>query len=286
MIGGGDADISWACIDCPAEVDDGGVYLLPQHVESPLWLEGSAFAIWVMLMEERSLGEVCAALADEYDEIPGSPREAVLQFCGELERLGLIVRNEPAQMRDDAMIQNVLTVCTGNVCRSVFAEKVLSGLLEERGLRVNVASAGTSAGHGKRVPREIDDALGRHGYSCAGHEPTQLGADAVAGADLILTATVEHRDKVLQLRPAAMKRTFTFLEAAAAAKLLASGRSGGAVSVRALARARSAIPSGTALDIEDPFGGPAAGYEKLEETMLPALEILTDFIGAAWVEAA
>ena len=46
------------------------------------------------------------------------------------------------------MIQNVLFVCTGNICRSPLAASLLERALKERALEVTVASAGTGAWDG------------------------------------------------------------------------------------------------------------------------------------------
>jgi protein-tyrosine-phosphatase len=46
------------------------------------------------------------------------------------------------------MIQHVLFVCTGNICRSPLAASLLERALKERGLEVEVTSAGTGAWDG------------------------------------------------------------------------------------------------------------------------------------------
>src|SRR3989441_9691946 len=46
------------------------------------------------------------------------------------------------------MIQHVLFVCTGNICRSPLAASLLERALKKRGLEVTVTSAGTGAWDG------------------------------------------------------------------------------------------------------------------------------------------
>ncbi len=108
----------------------------------------------------------------------------------------------------------ILTVCTGNICRSPFLERGLQAELDQSwGVgAVEVASGGTGAlaGHAMEVQARIH--LERHGYTADGFVARHLVAPMVADADLVLTATRRHRGAVAMLHPRALRYVFSFRE--------------------------------------------------------------------------
>ncbi|ANY08628.1 low molecular weight protein-tyrosine-phosphatase [Pseudonocardia sp. HH130630-07] len=88
---------------------------------------------------------------------------------------------------------NVVFVCTGNICRSPIAEKMLAAEVESRGLadRVRVTSAGTGHWH---VGQPMDDRaagiLAEHGYPTA-HSARQVDSEILA-ADLLVALDAGH----------------------------------------------------------------------------------------------
>ena len=103
----------------------------------------------------------------------------------------------------------VLTVCTGNICRSPAAERLLAASL---GPSVQVSSAGTGAvvGHGiePAMAHLLDDA----GIATRKFAARQITPDIIRGSSLILTMTREHRSSVVELVPDAVRRTYTLRE--------------------------------------------------------------------------
>ena len=107
----------------------------------------------------------------------------------------------------------VLTVCTGNICRSPPAEVLLRGSLPD--LAVEVASAGTHAlvGHSMPEPaQQIGIRLGADAHDAAAHEGRLLTESMLESADLVLAMSREHRARILRALPAALRRTFTVRE--------------------------------------------------------------------------
>lgn len=89
----------------------------------------------------------------------------------------------------------VMTVCTGNICRSPMAEVVLRDRLESAGLgdRVVVDSTGVSdEEHGNPVDRRARAALAARGYLVPSREARQVRADDLAERDLVLAMTASH----------------------------------------------------------------------------------------------
>lgn len=102
----------------------------------------------------------------------------------------------------------VLTVCTGNICRSPLAEQLLAAKLGGAGA-FRVVSAGTRAQDGAAMDAtaaEMSEALGG---DPARHTATYLTEEVVEAADLVLTASAEHRAAVATLSPRASRRSFT-----------------------------------------------------------------------------
>ncbi|WP_018335804.1 low molecular weight protein-tyrosine-phosphatase [Actinomycetospora chiangmaiensis] len=87
----------------------------------------------------------------------------------------------------------LVTVCTGNICRSPMAEQVLRVALADAGLsdRVEVSSVGIGPWHvGEPMDRRAAATLSAHGYTSE-HVARQV-ADDVIDADLLLAATADH----------------------------------------------------------------------------------------------
>lgn len=113
----------------------------------------------------------------------------------------------------------LLFVCTGNLCRSPFAELLTAHFLAERlghdVTRFALASAGTQAIVGAKIhentrrelkPWKLDGAYADRFVS------RQLEEWLIDWADLVLTATPEHRIAVLTTSPTALPKAFTIRE--------------------------------------------------------------------------
>lgn len=86
---------------------------------------------------------------------------------------------------------NVLFVCTGNICRSPFAEGMARRLAEERGLDAQFASAGTDVA-ARRVTGDALEAARVRGVDLADHVPQQLTRDLVEWADVVIAMAPHH----------------------------------------------------------------------------------------------
>lgn len=125
----------------------------------------------------------------------------------------------PAVAQDGATAAGqfgILFVCTGNLCRSVIAER-----LARRGLRARlgpaaswfrVTSAGTASLDGCPVHPYTAEALSWLGADADGVASHALTAADVDTADLILAAGREHRDAVVAMRPRASRRAYLLRE--------------------------------------------------------------------------
>jgi len=107
-------------------------------------------------------------------------------------------------------------VCTGNICRSPFIERLLQTQLDERRPSpdggILVRSAGTSALTGWVMEERAAAQLVCHGGDPGGFTARNLTAALIAESDLVLTATRAHRGKVAAMHPEALRRVFTFCD--------------------------------------------------------------------------
>jgi len=167
---------------------------------------------------------------------------------------------------------HVLFVCTGNVCRSPTAERVTRAFAVKHGLsRLTASSAGTRAVVGYGMEPTAAEVLRTLGGNPKGFRARQLSPANVDDADLILTMTTRHRDKVLAASPRAMRRTFTLLEAG---RLLAIPMAAETV-VQRLAQARGQQTHGERVDdIVDPIGLDDGTFEAVGAQVVEALRPL------------
>ena len=103
----------------------------------------------------------------------------------------------------------ILCVCTGNVCRSPVAERLLAHWL---GPEVQVRSAGTLGLAGRGIEPEMVAHLKAAGVPEVEFVARRMTPADVRGADLVLGLGREHRREAVELVPAAVRRAFTLLE--------------------------------------------------------------------------
>jgi protein-tyrosine phosphatase len=153
---------------------------------------------------------------------------------------------------------SILAVCTGNVCRSPAVERLLANKL---GPTVTVRSAGTHALVGHPISEPMAALLQDSGVESGSFEARRLSEQMLKEADLILSMTLAQRGLVVELWPAAVRRTFTLREFA---RLLSRIHSSVLPTAAPADRLRAAIPLAVAErgrerrsadedDITDPF---------------------------------
>ncbi|WP_426737842.1 low molecular weight phosphatase family protein [Plantibacter sp. 2H11-2] len=176
---------------------------------------------------------------------------------------------------------SVLFVCTGNICRSALGAQLLKARLDAAGVTagghlIRVSSAGTGAQPELVMPPEVVEQSRRFGGDPSGHVARQLDRDIVADADLILTATREHRSDVARLLPRASRVTFTVPQFA---RLVAETEPAADLWELAaeVAAERGLVPPPANADdddIEDPYRRSAETYERVGAQIDALIEVI------------
>jgi protein-tyrosine phosphatase len=179
----------------------------------------------------------------------------------------------------------VLHVCTGNICRSPIAEHLMRHGLEqgwpEQAGDFVVESAGTWGHAGSPMEPHALTMLGGRGVDGAAFRARELAAEHVAGADLVLAATREHRAAAVVLYPRAAARTFTLREFARLTADIDPGSLPGGDAVeraRALVRAaagrRGLVPPARPSDddLADPYHAPASAFAACADLVSASLQ--------------
>ena len=181
---------------------------------------------------------------------------------------------------------HVLHVCTGNICRSPMAERIMIAELGTRfgpdAGQIEVTGAGTFGGHaGAPMNPPAAQVLGEMGVDASGFTATWLRERQVEQADLVLTATADHRSQVLGLDQRALRRTFALRELARLADQVREEQlpaGGPAVRMAALvtlaAGLRGIYPAHPRSldDIADPYGGPIGEFRQTAQQIRVAVQ--------------
>jgi protein-tyrosine-phosphatase len=110
--------------------------------------------------------------------------------------------------------RRILFVCTGNICRSAMAEHLLRHWSAQRGLGLEVRSAGTAAESWYEMPEHARRLLAESGVPPAEHKPSLLTREQLRWADLVLVMTEAHLDHIVGLYPEFTRKTRLLREAA------------------------------------------------------------------------
>ncbi|MFJ5551487.1 protein-tyrosine-phosphatase [Streptomyces sp. NPDC093225] len=182
----------------------------------------------------------------------------------------------------------ILHVSTGNVCRSPITERLTRHALADRlgdpltgGLVVE--SAGTWGHEGAPMEAHAATVLGEFGADASGFAGRELLDEHVIRADLVLTATRDHRAQVISMGHSAGLRTFTLKEFTRLVRAIDPATlppldQGMVERARALVRAAAALrgwllaPDVDADEVHDPYGAPISLFRSIGGEINAALD--------------
>ncbi|MDD5303597.1 MAG: glycosyltransferase [Elusimicrobia bacterium] len=142
--------------------------------------------------------------------------------------------------------RRILFVCTGNICRSAMAERILAHWSQERGLGLEVRSCGTAAESWYEVPDHARRLLAAEGAPPFKHAPQLVTRDHLRWADLVLVMTRAHRERLSEVYPEFGRKTRLLRELAGFGEL----------------------------DVDDPMGGTEEVFKRCLAVLKESLEAL------------
>lgn len=152
----------------------------------------------------------------------------------------------------------ILTICTGNVCRSPMAEKLLQHALSGEDAPLNsleVVSAGVAAGYGDPASRHSVAALKKVNLDLSRHKSQPLTQELIDRSFVIFGMTQSHLDVLSHYYPKLPERVHLF---------------------------REFMPEGNDLEIPDPFGQNYSAYSECFDSMVEAIPSLLDYLRKAY----
>lgn len=194
---------------------------------------------------------------------------------------------DPASASSAAPVR-LLTVCTGNVCRSPYAAALLAnGLGWARPGAFEVTSAGTHALVGRPIEPGSRELLEAKDVPVPGAPARMVSPQLLADQALVLVMSPGHREVVLEEAPAVVRRTVGIVDLAATLRevgaqyhwpdLLADV---GAKEVRARWRALPevlgalrALPE-RVTKVEDPYGRGSRSFRRMADQLDSAVRAI------------
>jgi protein-tyrosine phosphatase len=173
---------------------------------------------------------------------------------------------------------SVLTVCTGNICRSPMAQVMLRSRLEAIGVDCDVTSAGFVTEDRPASPPAVDLLAGR-GLDLRSHRSRRLTAELLGDRDLILCMERRHVREIAVLDRDAFERAFTFPELARRAEATGPRRPGEGVRdwLRRISSGRrptDVLGVDPTDEVADPYGRNAAAYRRTAEHLDELLDVV------------
>ena len=183
----------------------------------------------------------------------------------------------PRRRRADGPFE-VLIVCTANQCRSPMAEFLLKEALAALDVTWTVRSAGSQAVPGAAVHPLIVQVLAERDLKIPQHPARPLVMSEVHSADLVLTATVAHRQAVVAANVGALNKTFTlrqFARLCSVVELETTVRETlgyDLLTGARIARSRFQPPKPGEDDIVDPMGGKIRQFRLCRDRIMAAID--------------
>lgn len=107
----------------------------------------------------------------------------------------------------------IMFICTGNICRSAMAHRLLEKRLEDLNKKdIEVYSCGIYAENGDGSTYNAIEAMKEYNVDLKSHRATNIRNSNIENMDVILCMTKSHKYAVLQLYPNIKDKVFTLKE--------------------------------------------------------------------------
>lgn len=106
----------------------------------------------------------------------------------------------------------IMFICTGNICRSAMAHKMLEKKAKEENKDIEVYSCGVFAENGDVPTYEGIDVMKEYGIDLSNHRATNIRNSNIKDMDVILCATNSHKNNVISMYPELKEKVYTMKE--------------------------------------------------------------------------
>ncbi len=107
----------------------------------------------------------------------------------------------------------IMFICTGNICRSAMAHKLLEKKLKDNKINnVEVYSCGIYAYDGDIPTEEASEVMEEYGVDMSTHKATNIAHSKIKEMDLILCATMQHKNTIIRMYPELKDKLYTMKE--------------------------------------------------------------------------
>ncbi|GAA4118626.1 arsenate reductase/protein-tyrosine-phosphatase family protein [Enteractinococcus coprophilus] len=183
---------------------------------------------------------------------------------------------------------HILTLCTGNVCRSPLSAQLFTDRLDPKFFRAE--SAGLSPLTGDRMPTEMHRIVARFGLEDAtAHRARALTIETLTNSDLIIGMSRHHRSAAVLLHLPAVRQAFTLLELAHIVSHIEEQDVRAVVQrhtdvefavLETVVRMRGMVPRlspARRYDVEDPYGRSHQAFERSAQQIYDAVDQIAAF---------
>ena len=98
-------------------------------------------------------------------------------------------------------------VCTGNICRSPYAEYKIKSLLDIHGIKnIKIISTGTNTSNGHKADKHAISAAERMNLNISGHQSTKIDLEKIKASDLLVIMGTNNYFHIIEICPEAASK--------------------------------------------------------------------------------
>lgn len=109
-------------------------------------------------------------------------------------------------------MKKIMFICTGNICRSAMADGLMKKLVKDSNKDIESYSCGIFADDGDMPTFNAVEAIKEYGVDLKSHKATNIRSSKIEEMDIILCATVSHKNNVIAIYPNLKDKVFTMKE--------------------------------------------------------------------------